>query len=143
MLYNIHMLRNTFLITPELETPAAQTAISQEASELDANTVELPIDLFLEGDNIIVRTPVVAAGINDVSVSIVGDELTITKAGSLSSDSADEYYIKECYWDRLSRNVILPKPVDVERTRATLNDGVLTITLPLLHKPSSKVIRVK
>jgi HSP20 family protein len=41
-----------------------------------------------------------------------------------------DFFIKECYWGKFSRTIILPSDVKTEDAKATLKDGVLTISMP-------------
>ena len=41
-----------------------------------------------------------------------------------------EYFVRECYWGKFSRTIILPSDVKSEDAKATLKDGVLTIVMP-------------
>jgi HSP20 family molecular chaperone IbpA len=139
------MLRNTFFMPPGTisDTADERSVFATREPQLDPTAVELPVDLFIQDDSIIVRAPIVAAGINDISVSVLGDELTITKTSSTAPAEGARYYLRECYWDKLSRSVVLPQPVDIDNTKATLNDGILTVNLPLKNRPKGKTIRVK
>lgn len=141
--YNIHMLRNTFFIANDAELADDESV--QEANpdpNFNPEAVELPVDVYILGRNLIVQTPIVAAGINDINVSLVGEKLTLTKSAG-PMDEGDRYYHKECYWGDLKRVIHLPKAVDIDRVKATLNEGVLTVSLPLLEKTDAKIIRVK
>lgn len=127
------MLRDTFFTKSEPEAVKSDTSL------------ELPIDLFRSGDKLIVRTPIAGANLNHISVSVGPQRLTIHKAehNIAYSDSPDRVYLEECHWGELSRTVDLPMPVNPDTTRATLNDGVLTIAMPLINPNQSKLIRIK
>lgn len=115
-----------------------------ESETITEPEVELPIDLFRSGDKIVVKAPIVGAGIHDVSVTINDNQLTIHKNSLREEPSAKEHhYIQECHWGTLSRTIDLPKEVDSSRTRATLNDGILTVVMPIASNRHTKIIQVK
>jgi HSP20 family protein len=62
-------------------------------------------------------------------------------------DEAEEegrnYLYQECYWGSFSRSVILPVEVDSKKIDASLENGVLTITLNKIKKAKKVGIRVK
>lgn len=129
--------------------PDRQTITFRENENIEAETitelqVELPVDMFRSGGKIIIKAPIVGAGIHDVSVTVNNNQLTIYKNSFREeSPQQDHYYIQECHWGILSRTVDLPKEVDTERTRASLNDGVLTVIMPVLTDQHTKIIRIK
>jgi HSP20 family protein len=43
----------------------------------------------------------------------------------------------EIEYGRFTRQVALPADIDVERSKATYEDGILTIVLPLAKKPAT------
>ena len=77
-------------------------------------------------------------------MTINEDKLTIHKNSIQEEPTTKEHhYVQECHWGPLSRTVDLPKEVDANRTRATLNDGVLTIVMPIADSQHTKIIQVK
>lgn len=106
--------------------------------------LELPIDLARRGQNLVIMAPIVGADATDISITVNQDILFIHKSASPPPDRMDTYYAKECHWGPIAREVHLPLSVDADSISATLKDGVLTITLPII-KPTSrtKVIKIR
>ncbi|MDD5606050.1 MAG: Hsp20/alpha crystallin family protein [Patescibacteria group bacterium] len=138
------MLKNIFF-AKNLEADANRITFGETTDEvLDKVGAELPIDLVRTGNKIIVRTPIVGANADDISITIENNTLTITKNSFREESDEEEYfYLQECHWGPLSRVIELPKEVDPERIRATLDDGILTVILPLANKAYTKVINVR
>ena len=64
--------------------------------------------------------------------------------GNPEEVAEDDYFYRECYWGGFSRSIILPCEVKVDRIRATMKNGILTIVLPKATKVSKvTVVRVK
>jgi HSP20 family protein len=79
------------------------------------------------------------AGIDPAKVQIYADEraLLITGERRRPRCTGRVYHQMEIDYGRFSRQVSLPADVDVETTKATYKQGVLTIVLPLAKKPVS------
>ncbi|MBN2585048.1 Hsp20/alpha crystallin family protein [Patescibacteria group bacterium] len=114
-----------------------------EQSEIEED-LELPIDLARRGQNLIIATPIVGASTEDISITVNQDILFIHKSATPISGRMDTHYIKECHWGPIAREVHLPLPVDADNIQATLKDGILTITLPIIKSTSrTKVIKIR
>jgi HSP20 family protein len=133
------MLRDTFFT--KADSDSSQVAIDID----DHGALELPIDLFRSDNNLIVRAPIAGANLHHITVSLGAQKLTITKAEHIDSSNAnpDRIYLEECHWGELSRTIELPLPVNPDHTRATLNDGVLTVIMPIINPSQSKFIKIK
>lgn len=111
----------------------------------DAEEGQLSVDVYQEGDTIIVKSTIAGIEPEDVDISIVNDMLTIrgTRKQEKSRSSRD-YFFQECYWGAFSRSIILPVEVDVKKIDATIKNGILTIVLPRAQaKASKKGIKIK
>jgi len=90
----------------------------------------------------VVKSTIAGVKPGDIDVSINNDMLTIRGKREIQERIAEEnYLIKECYWGGFSRSIILPVEVDAEKVEASLDNGVLTITLT--KAKSAKQISVK
>ncbi|MDO8617331.1 MAG: Hsp20/alpha crystallin family protein [Candidatus Uhrbacteria bacterium] len=92
----------------------------------------LSVDVFCDGDCLVLRSTIAGAQIEDVDISIDGDLLTIRGERHIKEQlTEDDWFYQECYWGPFSRSLILPVDVHAERAEATLEDGILTVRLPL------------
>lgn len=92
---------------------------------------QLSVDVFQKGDKIVVKSTIAGVLPEHLEIFLNRDMLTI-KGERRHEEAAkgDEYFIKECYWGKFSRTIILPSDVKTEEAKATLKDGVLTIVMP-------------
>ena len=105
---------------------------------------QLSVDVYQDGDNIIVKSTIAGIEPEDVDISITNDMLTIRgERKQEKSQHGREYFFQECYWGAFSRSIILPVEVDVKKIDATIKNGILTILLPKLEQKSQKSIKVK
>lgn len=72
-------------------------------------------------------------GVNqgDVDISLNGNQLTITgKREAEQQQTSENYFMVERSYGSFSRTFTLPTSADVEKIKADLSNGVLTIELP-------------
>ncbi len=139
------MLRNTFFAQNEGEDVSdILLTESNDPAATPYGEMELPVDLFRSGNYLIARAPIIGADLNNISVKVSSEVVTIYKNSWKDPlDDKDHYYLQECYFGALSRTLNLPKPINPDKTRATLTDGVLNIIMPLTHQAETKVIRIQ
>jgi HSP20 family protein len=112
----------------------APTISSEPAAWLDYEEPDiegqLSIDVYQDGEKIIVKSTIAGTKPEDLKISLHHDLLTIKGSRTAGQDIKDENYLyRECYWGSFSRSIILPTEVDNKRVEAELENGVLTITL--------------
>lgn len=140
------MLRNTLFIKPEPDTSPEVDLDINDSSDFDSKetALELPIDLIQTPGHLIVRCPIAGAGIHDIEISLSTERLTLKKHATIEDpEKVTTYHYQECFWGELERDIDLPKPVDPDRTRASLQDGILVVTMPIASRTNSKVIHIQ
>lgn len=106
---------------------------------------QLAVDVFQTDSSIIIQSAVAGVNVEDLDISINGDMITIKgrRQAQYAHIPADKYFIEECYWGSFSRSIILPFDVLHDDINATLENGILTITLPKAKKSQHSKISVK
>jgi HSP20 family protein len=105
---------------------------------------QLSIDVYETEKNIIIKSTIAGAKPDDLDITIDNDMLTIRgKRHDETEAEGRNYLYQECYWGSFSRSVILPVEVDAKKIDASLENGVLTITLNKIKKAKKVGIRVK
>ena len=113
------------LLSMKQQTPPEDWSLGQTDGQLS-------IDVFRYGDYLVLRSTIAGVQIEDIDIAIDGDLLTIRGERHITEDlTEDDWFYQECYWGPFSRSLILPMDVYAERAEATLQDGVLTVRLPL------------
>ena len=106
-----------------------------------SNEGQLAVDVFRDGDQLVIRSTVAGAKPEDIDVSVNGDLLTIRgHRETTSATNEDDWFHQECHWGAFSRSLILPVDVIADRSDATLRDGMLEIRIPIRN---TNKIRVK
>jgi len=123
-------------------TPTNTTNNLPEVTEEEEG--QLTLDIFREGDDIVVQAFVAGVTSPDLDVSITQDMLTIRgKRQTQREVNRENYYYRELYWGTFSRSVMLPEEVDVDSAQASTKNGLLTIRLKKLDRNKTSKLQVK
>jgi HSP20 family protein len=91
----------------------------------------IPLDVYEEGDNLMVKASVPGVKPNELNVQIEGDVLTISGETKQEKERKEKaYHLREHRYGRFTRSVTLPCPVMVDKAEAVFEDGMLTLTVP-------------
>lgn len=109
--------------------------------EEDVEEGELLVDVYQSDDNIIIRSTIAGVRPEDIDIDINNDMITIRGRRTEEIVAPEEdYFYKECYWGGFSRSIILPCEVQASKVKASLKNGVLTVTLPkIINKKAVKI----
>lgn len=106
---------------------------------------QLAVDVYQTKDEIIIKSTIAGVRPEDIDISVNNDMITVRGKREKDHEVAEpDYFYRECYWGGFSRSIILPCEVKVDRIRATIKNGVLTIVMPKATKVNKvTVVRVK
>ncbi len=80
----------------------------------------------------------------DLEVSMTGNRLTVSgKREAEKEDKSDRYYTYERSYGSFTRSFSLPDGADADQVRASLDKGVLSISVPKKPEVQAKKIAVK
>lgn len=112
--------------------------------DLLSSEAGVALDMYEEGNNVIVKADVPGFKSEEVKVDVTGDVLTIRGESKQEMEEKKQgYYMKERRYGTFSRSVALPPGVDKDRVDATFDDGVLTVTIPKTEAAKTKTVTVK
>ncbi|MFH1661896.1 MAG: Hsp20/alpha crystallin family protein [Candidatus Falkowbacteria bacterium] len=116
----------------------------EEWENEDYEEGQLSIDVYQDKNNLYVVSTIAGVKPEDIDIAINNDMLTIRGKREMKKTVENENYLyKECYWGSFSRSIILPVEVKKEKINASLENGVLTITLPKAKTAKQISIKVK
>jgi HSP20 family protein len=114
----------------------------QEWPQLNVNT--LAVDVTSDDKNIIVRTSIPGFKEDEVSIDAQGKVLTISaESKSEREDKKENWHVREMRYGKFARSITLPDEVVADHAEATLENGILTLTLPKQKPSLAKKIAVK
>jgi len=105
---------------------------------------QLAIDVYETEDDIVVQSTIGGIKAEDLDISIEDDMVTIR--GSRENKIEKEgkkYFYQECYWGAFMRKLILPEEVDASKSKAVIKEGILTLSMPKIHRKTKKKITVE
>lgn len=116
--------------------------------EFDLDFSEFPkneMDMYEEGDNIIVK--VKAPGFKEKNIDISIEDNTLTITGKEESEEKEEnkkrkYFRKEFRSQSFTRKIDLPYKVQTDKVKAELENGIIKVTLPKSEDVKPKQIKI-
>lgn len=105
---------------------------------------QLTVDVYRDGDDIVVQSAVAGVKPEEVEVSITPESVSIRGKRERAKEVEEkDYFYQECFWGSFSRSIILPYEVDPDKSTATIKEGVLTVRMPKLNRQKAKKVKVK
>ena len=100
--------------------------------------------MYQTPDEIVVESTIAGIKGDDIDVDVTSERVTTRGERSKEVTVADgDYFYQECFWGKFSRSVILPQEIDPDKAHSVLKNGVLTVTLPKLHRDRARKVKVK
>lgn len=103
----------------------------------------IPVDLLERADAFVVLVDLPGYGADDVELRLTGRTLHIEVDREPGDDQDGEYLRHERRKRPTSRSVTLPTAVDQTSVNATMEDGVLTVTVPKREAEESREIEIE
>ena len=101
------------------------------------------IDLYEDKENLFVKVELPGLKKDEIEVSMHDGTLSISgERKAATEDSSNQTFRSERFFGRFHRSLALPKPVAVDKIKASYKDGILTVTLPKTEEAKPKQIEV-
>lgn len=124
--------------------PARMTSLRNWAGPRLSSITAPAIDVFEEGDNVVVKAEIPGVKKDEIDVNVNGSMLTISGKKERSEEVKDEnYYRCERSYGSFARTVELPSEVQHNKAKATFNDGILEVRLPKTDDAKKKSVKLK
>ena len=101
------------------------------------------VNIWEREDSLYVEAELPGVKMDDIELSVLGDELTIKGSRPDESQASATLHRRERGTGAFNRVVRLPVEVDPEKVTAAMRQGVLTITLPKAPAVRPRRIEVK
>ena len=125
------------------QSPEVSLTASKSPAKRGADEGHLTVDVYQTEDEIVIRSTIAGAHIEDIDIQVTKDMVTIKGMRKAEENvSAEGYYHRELYWGAFSRAVILPVDVEPEGAKASYKNGILTVRLPKLEKNRAKKLKI-
>ncbi len=126
---------------PSQKKIKAETKIENE--ELPEAEGQLAIDVYQTEKELVVQSTIAGVKPENLDISIERDMVAIKGQRERPEKNNKNYFYQECYWGPFSRQIILPEEVDGSKAKATMIEGILTITIPKIDRLKKRKIIVK
>ena len=103
---------------------------------------QLTLDLYEKDNFLIVESAIAGVKPTDLEINIEPDLLRIKGKRTKNEEKERNYFYRECFWGGFSRTVVLPVPVESEKAKALIDNGILSITIPK-KKEEKEEIEIK
>ena len=102
------------------------------------------LDIYQTPSKIVVKAALPGVKPEDVNIDITGDTLTVKGESKAEQEvKREDYLYQERRYGTFSRSVVLPGGLKSDKAEATMEDGVLTLTIPKAEEVKPKAIKVK
>jgi len=104
------------------------------------------LDMYESDEAVVVEVSLPGVDIEDVSVKVTGDTLSIEGEMKEEKESTGRRYMhRERTYGRFFRSITLPSSAEASKADAVFSQGVLTVTVPKTEqaKPSKVQIKAK
>ena len=101
-----------------------------------------PLNIFRQGDDLVVITELPGLQREDVDVQVQGDRLRIAGKKEVEYDEGASVHRRERIAGRFDRSIAIPIEVDAERVKAEYRNGVLALLLPRAERDKPKSIPI-
>jgi HSP20 family protein len=98
----------------------------------------------VENGNLIVKADLPGIDPKEVSISVLGNQLTIEGERKREEKKEEkDYFYQEMSYGKFSRTIPLPEGVEADKVKASYKNGVLEITLPAPKQLASKKVQIE
>jgi len=102
-----------------------------------------PVNVFSDGDGLVVQAEVPGIKPDQIHVQIDPGRLTISGERTAGGVKEASYHRRERRHGRFSRTIQLPRDLDPEQARAEVRNGLLTVHIPKHAAAKPRQIDVK
>jgi len=102
------------------------------------------LDVYQTANEVVVKATLPGLKPEDVSIDITGETLTIKGETKAEQEiKKEDYLYQERRYGSFARSIVLPSGLKPDKAEATIEDGVLTLTIPKAEEVKPKAIKVK
>lgn len=103
----------------------------------------VPVDVSSDDEAYVIRAAVPGLSPDEVEIQI-HDDIVLLR-GTPKADEKDErgYLVRELMPAEFERRLRLPEPVEASKAEATIENGLLTLRLPIAETAKPKTIKVR
>ncbi|HEX3425645.1 MAG TPA: Hsp20/alpha crystallin family protein [Acidimicrobiales bacterium] len=105
-------------------------------------TSMLAMDAFRQGHEFVIQLDLPGADPSTIGLSVEKNVLTVRAERTAAKTEVDEVIVTERRYGSFSRQLFLGESLDTDQIRASYDNGVLTITIPVAEKAKPRQIQI-
>jgi HSP20 family protein len=142
--------QNPFMTKPEMDDSSNKPVIPTTSSTVETSNEwkpedvpQLTVDVYKKGEVIYIVSTVAGVKAEDLDISIDGGVLTIRgQRRRPYQESESDVLVEECFWGEFFRELEIKENLNVDKVKADLRNGILTIEIPIIKVVTQKKISV-
>ncbi len=104
---------------------------------------QLAVDLYQTEEELVLQAIIAGNDKDSLEINTSNESVTIKGERKKPEEiDKDKYLLRECFWGKFSRSVILPCEIDPDKVKAILKNGILTIRMPKLSRTKARKVNV-
>ncbi len=103
---------------------------------------QIPVDAYRRGDEFKVHLDLPGVLADSIDLTVEADVLTVRATRTWTPAEGDQLQISERPQGEFSRQLLLGESLDREHIAAVYDDGVLTITIPVVEQAKPRRVEV-
>jgi HSP20 family protein len=128
------------------QTQQSQSQDKPDDASLSWKPEEVPqltVDVYRQKDTIFVVSTVAGVNPKDLDISIENNTLSIKGVRRKPyEETVSTILLEECFWGEFYRELTINENIDVDSIKATINQGVLIVEVPILQITPHRKIEV-
>jgi HSP20 family protein len=103
----------------------------------------IPMDAYRRGDTVLVHFDLPGVDPSSIDIRVEQNALTVRAERVFDEREGDEVIVRERQEGTFSRQMFLGQHLDLERIRATYDDGVLTLSISIAETAKPRRIEIQ
>lgn len=104
----------------------------------------IALDVYQTANDVVVKASLPGYKPEEVDISVTGDTVSIKGEHQEEKETQEEnYWLKERHVGSFARAITIPTEIRSEKTEASFENGVLTLTLPKAEEVKPKQIKIQ
>lgn len=105
---------------------------------------QLAVDIYETEEDLVLQTAIAGVEADSLDISLEKDLLIVKgERKNPAKEVKKNYFVEECYFGSFSREVILPREIDPSHTKASMEEGILTIRMPKIERDKKRKIVIE
>ena len=105
---------------------------------------QLAVDIYETEEDLVLQTAIAGVEADSLDISLEKDLLIVKgERKNPAKETKKNYFVEECYFGSFSREVILPREIDPSHTKASMEEGILTIRMPKIERDKKRKIVIE